>query len=130
MNDVDRIAELRTQFFDAFGREDPDRLSELVTDDFVTMPPEEPAVVGRDANRMWWEAGFEQSDVRYRTTPRECEVHGEWAWERFDWHMELKDESSGNVVTADGKCLWIVKRQDDGSWRLSRAIWNSDGAAR
>jgi hypothetical protein len=28
--------------------------------------------------------------------------------------------------TDDGKSIWIVRRQQDGTWRLSRSIWNSD----
>ncbi|MCK5489324.1 MAG: hypothetical protein KAI98_05025, partial [Gemmatimonadetes bacterium] len=30
------------------------------------------------------------------------------------------------AIMDDGKSIWIVKRQQDGTWRPSRAIWNSD----
>ena len=64
MSDSECIAKLRNDFIAAFNRQDVDALAELVTDDLVGMPPNQPAVVGKEASREWWSQGFKLARSR------------------------------------------------------------------
>lgn len=51
---------------------------------------------------------------------------GIWAIERMSYTMELVPRASGPALSDSGNCLWTWQRQSDGSWKVARAIWNSD----
>ena len=44
------------------------------------------------------------------------------------YDLSLKDDS-GNVISDRGKFFDVLEKQEDGSWKCSVAMWNSDIAA-
>lgn len=126
MKESETISQVRNEFVDAFNRADIERMTALITDDMVGMPPNQLPVIGKDATRSWWNEGFSAGRSRLTVSPQELEVAGDWAFDRFTWVMETTPTGGGTSAIDKGKCVWILRRQHDGSWKLARAIWNSD----
>lgn len=57
-------------------------------------------------------------------SPVETVVMGDWAFSRGTYTADLT--SGGNAVHVDGKFMTIFRRQDDGSWKIYRDIFNSN----
>lgn len=57
--------------------------------------------------------------------PEEIVIMGDWAFSRGNYTAALT--SQGNAVNVDGKFMTIFRRQDDGSWKIYRDIFNSNG---
>ncbi|NNL34917.1 MAG: nuclear transport factor 2 family protein, partial [Silicimonas sp.] len=58
-------------------------------------------------------------------SPEETVIMGDWAFSRGNYTAALTRQ--GNAVNVDGKFMTIFKRQDDGSWKIYRDIFNSNG---
>jgi ketosteroid isomerase-like protein len=56
----------------------------------------------------------------------EIEVSRDWAIDRWSSTMILTPIDSGASIQNTHKGLWIWHRELDGSWKISRSIWNSD----
>ena len=98
----------------------------IVTDDAVLMPPNEPAVTGKEAIRAWTQLFFEQFSIEPTISVKEVEVVGDWAFERADYTFRLTPVAGGAVMQENIKNLRVLQRQSDGSWKIAREIWNSD----
>ena len=129
MSDTESIAKAREEFVSAFNRPDIEKMADLLADDHIGMPPNQPALVGIDASRSWWKEGFDAASSRLEISPQELEIAGSWAFDRFDWTMETTPTGAGETVHDNGKCVWIWRREPDGAWKLARAIWNSNNEA-
>jgi uncharacterized protein (TIGR02246 family) len=117
-------------FLAAMKANDAEALGRTVADDAMFLPPNEPAVSGRQGVVAWMDAVNKQA----RTTDisvsgREVNVSGDLATEQgsFIWTLEL---ANGTRIEEDGKFMAIWRQQADGSWRLTRNIWNSSRPAK
>ena len=125
MSDAEKVARRRDEHIDGFNRQDVAAMSNTVTDDSVTMPPNQAPLIGRAAVEAWWKEGFEVANSTFTYVPQEVLIGGSWAYDRFDWTMQTELKSTGETTKDSGNCVWLWEKQDDGSWKLSRTIWNS-----
>jgi uncharacterized protein (TIGR02246 family) len=111
------IRELVDTWMDASRRGDTATVLDLMTDDVLFMTPSrEP--FGKDAFRETSEA---VRDVRIegRAEIQEIEVLGDRAWIRN--HIDLTlTPAEGEPLTRSGYTLTILRKGDDGRWRLFR----------
>ena len=56
----------------------------------------------------------------------ELRVVGDWAFERGGYTITLTPKVGGEAIQDVGKYITIYERRPDGSWLISRDIWNSD----
>ena len=129
MNAPEAITKLRDDFVTAFNHQDIGGLAELITEDHISMPPNGSAVVGKDAILEWWKQGFKVVRSHVAVSPKEIEVAGEWAFERFEWTMDNTIPGGEKTSRDTGKNIWIYRKQPNGSWKVARSIWNSDEVA-
>ena len=104
-------------------------LAALFTDDAVFMPPNEPAVIGKEAIRTWAQGLFDQFTFEETVTTEEVQVAGDWGFTRVTYTAKVTPKAGGEPQEETGKCIYIVHRQPDGSWKYTRCIWNSDQPA-
>ena len=118
MSDDERaIGELVDRWMEASRRNDLGTVLDLMTDDVVFMTSgREP--FGKDAFRANSEA-MAGVEIDGRAEIREIEVLGDRAWIRN--HIDLTvTPAGGEPVRRSGYTLTILRKCDDGRWRLFR----------
>lgn len=99
----------------------------LMAPDIMVMPPNGPAVSGRDAVRAWLEdfmGAYTVSFSSYSTD--EVIVEGDLAVERISGEWTMTPTGEGEAMTEGVKGLHVYRRQADGSWLMTHDVWNSD----
>ena len=116
-DDERRIRELVDTWMEASRTGNTEAVLELMTDDVLFLVPgREP--FGKDAFQATSEA---MRDVRMdgRAEVREIEVLDDWAWIRN--HIDLTlTPPEGEPLRRSGYTLTILRKGDDGRWRLFR----------
>jgi len=125
MNDAEMIEQRRAAFVNAFNRADVDAIAEFLTEDLVSMPPNQLPLMGKEASRTWFKEGFKAAPSRLSESIQALQVLGDWAIERVTWTLELQSTGGGVPAKDNGKGLHIWRR-DAETWRVAQAIWNSD----
>jgi len=126
MSDHETIARLRTEWLKAFNTENIEAMAALLTDDHIGMPPNRPALRGADISRQFWREGFAIASSKLAVVPEELQIIGDVAIDQFHWTMDSTPRPGGSPIHDEGKCIWIWRQQSDSSWKMARAIWNSD----
>jgi uncharacterized protein (TIGR02246 family) len=124
--DVGVIKGVNGDLINAFNAGDASAAVALVMDDAVDLPPNRPAVIGREAIRSFVQSDFDTFTMNFADEIVEVEVAGDLAviWSNYTVTLTPKDD--GEPIENTGKWLKVLKRQPDGSWKFSRNIWNSD----
>lgn len=107
---------------------DMDRWVALWTDDGVQMPPDEPAVVGKERIQARNQRGADRFTFDIGITNEEARTAGDWAFARGTYKASLTPKQGGQPIPIDGKYMTILARQGDGSWKIHRDIFNSNVA--
>lgn len=106
---------------------DVDGFIALMAPDIIVLPPNGPAVSGRDAVRAWLEDFMEAFAVSFSSyMTDDVIVEGDLAVERFSGEWTVTPRVEGEPLTESLKGLHLYRRQPDGSWLMTHDIWNSD----
>jgi len=96
------------------------------TEDAIFMPPNSAVLKGKEAGREFARPWYEHLSMEFDLTIDEIEVHGNWAFARWSYSGRYTPKAGGETIQDNGKEIWILKRQSDGSWKCSHIIWNSN----
>ncbi len=124
--ELDAIKAVNGAWADHYNAGDAEALTNLYWDDAVLMPPGVPASKGREAIRAYFDADIEGAKSTGLTMTIDhgpISVSGTLAWQ--DGAFRATDASGAPVDV--GKYLSVLEKRD-GTWRLLRDTWNSDGA--
>lgn len=99
-----------------------DTLLSVYTEDAVLMPPNKPALTGRDKIRATF-AAVGPYDITFATSS--LTVNGDVAIERGIWQARMTPPGGTMSVLRDGKYLahW---HKVGGEWLMAEHIWNDD----
>ena len=123
------IRRITSEILAAVNTSDPGRLLAVWADDGVLMPPDRPAVEGRDALERHFREVFVERRFRFSFTLGDVKLAGDVAFERLAYTASVWLAGGGQAVDDAGKGLHVYRRQPDGAWKLALDIWNSDGRA-
>jgi ketosteroid isomerase-like protein len=126
VNDRETIERRREEFVAAFNREDVAAMQGYASNDTIGMAPHRPAIRGLEAHLAFWTAGFSAAKSLFFVFPEELEVIGDVAIDRHRWVLDSMPRRGGRPVHDEGNGIWIWRREADRSWKVARAIWNSD----
>jgi ketosteroid isomerase-like protein len=100
-----------------------DRLMDLMTEDIVFLPPDEPIIEGKSAIRAW----FDQFPPIKAYTHQLADVDGreDFAWARGIFTVTVEPEP-GKLQSMKGKVVITSRRQSDGSWLVASDMWSLD----
>ncbi|MCB0056504.1 MAG: nuclear transport factor 2 family protein, partial [Caldilineaceae bacterium] len=105
----------------------PDRWVALWTEDGVKMPPDVPALEGKEAIYARAERGMTNAPVDEMViTALETQGAGDWAYSRGTFTVTYTIAETGVQELMDGKFMTILQRQPDGTWKIHRDIHNSN----
>ena len=96
------------------------------TEDAIFMPPNSVILQGKEAGREFARPWYEQFNMEFDISVDEIEVHGNWAFARWSYSARYTPKVGGETIPENGKEIWILKRQTDGSWKCSHFIYNTD----
>ena len=117
-------------FFDQYARTWTDDLGEeymsLLSDDIIAMVPSAPAIVGKEA--IWKGMGpvFEHNKMDLVITVKEVRVADGWAFVRATFTFRGAPRTGEKAFEGTAKAVYILERQPDDSWKISRDIYNWD----
>ncbi len=127
-SDTAAINDVWTECASSLNAGDIDRWLSYFTEDAVSIPQNEPPLVGKDQIRIWIKAMSDQVTFDMDVTNEEVEVAGDWAFSRGTYTLTLTPKESGRSDIIDGRYITILTRQPDGSWKRYREIFNYDAA--
>lgn len=96
--------------------------------DGVQMPPNTPMRVGLDEITAKAAIAPPANPIAFRIDAKEITLLGDWAYSRGLYTVSAVKQDGSETVMTDGKFMTILRRQDDGSWRIYRDIFNSNVA--
>lgn len=102
---------------------DWDAWGKTLATDVVYMPPNQPALLGREAVVAFGKS-FPKL-TRLSVTPEDVTGRGDLAYARgkYSYAATLPD---GSTISESGSFLEIHRRQADGSWLYTQLIWHAD----
>ncbi len=124
--DIAAIEDVLNQYALAMNTGDLDLWLSFNTDDIVKMPPDEPAIFGKEDLRASMKPLFDNFTIEMAIYPEETQVDGDLGYSWCTYTLSLTPNEGGEPIFVDGKALGIYKRQDDGSWKLSHDCFNSN----
>lgn len=120
------IERLNAEWIAAVNAKDVSRLTDMVTDDVVFLPPGFPPIRGRRAVEAMYRSFFPQfSHVEQTATIEEVEILDDWAIVWGTESLMLVPARGGPALTLQGRGMTVLRRQNDGSWKFARGINNS-----
>jgi uncharacterized protein (TIGR02246 family) len=116
-DDEQAVRDLVDKWMSATRAGDIETVLDLMTDDIIFLTP------GREpfGKREFREQSARMGGVKIdgRADIREIEISGGWAWIRN--HIDLTaTPAGGEPIRRSGYTLTILKKGDDGRWRLAR----------
>ena len=106
---------------------DVDGYLESLTSDAVMMYDGQPAFSGPERVRPFVTSFFAQYDFVFGPwETKEIVVIDDWAFHRYDGIATLVPKDGGESLVFDRKYIDIM-RYENGSWKLSRHIYNLNG---
>ena len=126
--DVAAVRQLADDWRAGWLAGDAEFLLSLYADDPVLMPQGQPAIFGKDEIRPLYETVLKEVEVKSQSKVMDVEVSGDWGYFWCTYTLTATPKAGGESFEVAGKSVYIVKRQPDGAWKITRLIDNSDQA--
>ena len=128
-SDIEAIRELNQAYPAAWVAGDNEAVMAVFAEDAILIPHHgDDPVAGHEAIiEHFWPPDLQAFDVtEFVMEPAEITGEGSLAYVRGRFSIAMSFTQGGE--TADyanaGNYMWIVRRQDDGGWKVARFIWN------
>ena len=93
------------------------------SEDAILYPPNAKSITGREAIIVFYQNYPPMSDFNQKI--EEMEILGDYAYLRLNWSMPINQPGLNSYMDT-GVIFCIMRKQDDGNWKIWREIWNSD----
>jgi ketosteroid isomerase-like protein len=123
--DLAAISAFNVQYLKAINDGDITALSSLTDDDHVALAPGSAPLVGKAANDAVNGRTYQQFKIDEHWTPVETVIDGNLAYQRGSFTVVATPKAAGTARTVSGSFLRIYRRQPDGSWRMTRDMFNT-----
>ena len=123
------VKDLILEALEVIRSDDFDRYFDLFSEDAVWMMPSSFKDVHQDEARSFYrftrKFKFDQEVV-----VDEVVVSEDWAYVRlnFEGYLRPKIDDGSPALRSVSRHIWILRKQIDGIWKISRDIWNSPKA--
>ncbi len=116
----EQIEQQNNVFEKAFSSGDGAAIGALYTETGTILPPDQAAIVGREAIGQFWQGVIDSGVARVELLTDEVDDQDDTAFEvsRFEMY------DSEDALIAAGKYIVVWKRSGD-IWQLHRDIWNA-----
>ena len=115
-----------TEYASSLNAGDADRWLALWDEDGVQLPPDAPPVEGKAEISSKIRGILNQFAFEMEIQNKEMRTAGDWAYARGTYQAKLTPKGGGPAIPIDGKFMTILKKQNNGVWKLYRDIFNSN----
>ena len=125
MSDTRLAIDAGNQSFMAnFGRQDAAGMARLYTANGSLLPSNSDILSGTENVQAFWQGAFDSGLTEAVLETIELEVHGETAIETGRYTLK----TAGGTVADSGKYI-VIWKNDGGTWKLHKDIWNTSQPA-
>jgi uncharacterized protein (TIGR02246 family) len=124
--DVEAIKGLLDEFDLAANASDADGLTELYTGNAVRIPPNEPALLGKEAIRAHFQEFYDQFTEEAENIVVDVYVSGDLAFSRGTWTSVKTPREGGESFKLNGNWVSIQRKQPNGSWKIACDIFSDE----
>ena len=124
--DIEAIRDRVDAYVVAINAADVDAWLEFMADDVLWMRDGGPILVGKEAIGSWGRDAFENAELEYALTTDEVVVSGDLAYVRGTHTVAVAPRDGSERWQVAGKHIYILRRQADGTWKITRSIWNTN----
>ena len=93
------------------------------SEDAILFPPNVKSINGREAIIAFYQNYPPMSDFSQEI--KEMEVFGDYAYLRLNYSLPINQPVLNSYIDT-GVIFCIMRKQNDGNWKIWREIWNSD----
>ena len=118
---TDGVTALLAKYNEALNASSTDTVMPLYAEDGVFMPPYGQSAVGSAAVRKAYDAVFKAITLNVKFTIAEIvELGPGWAFARTNSAGTTTDHATGAKSAEGNQELFVLKKDDDGSWKIAR----------
>jgi uncharacterized protein (TIGR02246 family) len=116
------------KFVDTWNKADSASYGPMIAMDAVLIQPDGPPVQGRDAIVANMTKDIDTTKAQQTTTLDEVIVMGDHAYTRGTWNVTPTAAAGADTKAMNGKWSVLLQRGADGTWLISRWMWNQENA--
>ena len=124
--DIQAIRDITDKWQIAINAGDLDTLMSFYSEDAVKIPPNEPAVVGKEAIRSGYQKLFEKNIRQENHVVAEVRISGDLAVTNTTWTLHNAAETVEGSRKPTGNWIRIFGRQPDRSWKIIYMSWSDE----
>ena len=124
--DLDAVRSVIVRFIETLNNGDMEGFADLFTEDAIRMQPNGQAIEGMSRIRLNIIEILENADLQITVNQEEARFSGDIAVTRGTWALVVSPKDGSPPSDDVGKWLNLMERQEDGGWKITRNIWNSD----
>ena len=124
--ELKEIRKQREEWLDAVNNNDIDRVTGVLAEDAVWIPPGMPALNGKKAISEWMSPFFETYSFHLELDNLDIRGAGDWAVEHASFTSILTPKEGGEGSEQHGKYVMIWRWEKDNKWRIERYLDTSD----
>jgi len=122
---VEAIRTITKRVVEAMNRGDVESFFDVLSEDAVFFPPNEPAKRGAELREFMSEF-IDQYTVHFdRYADEEIEVAGALAVNHYSYRWTVAPKAGGEPRIAEGHGIRILKKQEGGTWKITHEMWSS-----
>ena len=118
------IRKLVESMFSYMHSNDLDNYLSLIAEDIISLPPNMHSLHGIEAVKELLQPWFETLVMTHEIGETEINVDSDLAYVRIEYKDTYWPKEGGETTKMDNKALYILRREKDGTWKMTRNIWN------
>ncbi|MBN8823756.1 MULTISPECIES: DUF4440 domain-containing protein [unclassified Spirosoma] len=122
---AEELSQMNRDFAAAINAKDAVAAANCYADEATLYPPNEPAVMGREAILNYWKGAIDAGATNVSVKTIATGSDGSLGWETGQFRMDVKTPD-GKVVVDKGRYTDLLKRNTDGKWVSIMGMWNAD----
>ena len=96
----------------------------LWDEEVTLLPPNKPAIHGLLEWKKVVGPGFAQNNIRHEMTNLEVKTDSNLAYAVWTGIENNTPKKGGETMRNENKCIFILRRGSDGSWKGTHAMWS------